>query len=138
MFTKSYIYAALCFSIRSSIAATSRRFTDYLLIKTTTKYTNFWTVSKMIQSKIDKVSKSIYVIIKGDKPIFSPDLTFKWLFFFIDSQPIKATTNYRSFYTVSKVIPRKIDKVSNSIFVIKWDKPISSSDLTCKRDSILE
>ena len=41
MFSRSYIKIGFVFAIRTSIAATARKFTDYLLIKTTTKWKHF-------------------------------------------------------------------------------------------------
>ena len=71
---------AFCYAIITSIASTARKFRDYLTIKRITKYTTFSTVSKATQIKIEKGLPSISVIIKRDKPISSPDFTFKWFY----------------------------------------------------------
>ena len=65
---------AFSFVIIRSIAATGRKFMEYLPIKTRTKFTNFYRVSKMIQPKIEKISKSVYVIIERNKLMYPLDL----------------------------------------------------------------
>ena len=56
---------------------------------------------------------------------------------FIDYLPIKTIRKYRNFQTLSKVIQIKIDKVSNSIYVInKGYKPICSPYLSLMQRSV--
>ena len=76
MFSKCCV--AFCFAITTSVAATAGKFKDNLPVKTTTKYTNSDKVWKVIPPKVDKVSNSIDVIVKGNKAICWPDLAFKW------------------------------------------------------------
>ena len=78
MLTRTCIYQALYFAIIKSIATIGQNFWTTYQLKQKESTQTFKQYENAMEKKIGKVSSSIYVIIKGNKALFLPDLTFKW------------------------------------------------------------